>query len=97
MFKVGINRVAERVASAGFSASLYPSAKLLRRPAGVGLKNVPKHINPRAMLAAKNLTHGRGKLIAGSIAGGMVLNGMRSRTGRAADRVRGRPTGPYQF
>jgi hypothetical protein len=46
---------------------------------------------------AKAAMKGHGKLVAGAVAGAVVINGMRSRSGRAADQVRGRPTGPYMY
>lgn len=85
----------------GFGPPITPRAKLmpglLKRPEGIGLRKVPKRINPEHALMAKNMMHEHGKLIAGSIAGGLILNGLRHRSGRAVDPMRGRPTGPYGY
>lgn len=40
----------------------------------------------------------RGKMMIGGAAGiGMMANGIGGRSGRAADRPNGRPTGPYMY
>lgn len=71
---------------------------LLARPTGVGLKRIPrKGINPAMALKAKQAMHGRGKYVAAAVAGGVLINGMKSRSGRAVDPVRGRQTGIYGF
>ena len=78
---------------------------LLPGPSGARLRSVPnKYMGANRALAmksgitsARGAVKGHGKLVAGGIAGAYAVGGIRNRTGRPADRVSGRPTGPYQF
>lgn len=78
---------------------------LLPGPTGAGLKRIPnKYMGASRALGMKNgmstargALKGHGKLVAGGVAGAYAVGGIRNRTGRPADRVNGRPTGPYQF
>ena len=60
-----------------------------------GIKIGPR-VLPKGMSVPKAL-RGRKKLIAGAAGVGLLANGVRGRSGRAADRPNGRPTGPYMY
>lgn len=102
-------RYVSHAAAANYSQVYKPTSKLIKSNmarSGAGLAGSPNWLKARVLGGNDGITRAaaagvkgarHGKLIAGVVAGGLALNAMRNRSGRAVDPVRGRPTGVYGY
>jgi hypothetical protein len=71
--------------------TLGPSRSMVMKNAGLGAMQGP---NPVAMAKSGKKVS---RLVAGGVIGGTAIGGFKNRSGRATDRVIGRPTGVYGY
>lgn len=104
-FNIGGFRAAVKSAAEATPPSLryvsHPGAAAYRSVYNDSSKLIARNVARTSVIKTEaktsRLLEGRGKLVAGAIAGAAIIGGMRNRSGRAADKMRGRPTGPYMY